>query len=51
MITKALLNNVKQYKKRDASMDCQGKMKGVVKNGVRLPVIHNMLGGQQKCMK
>ena len=41
MISKAILNNVKQYKKRDASMDHHSQIKGLGSNGIKLPNIYN----------
>lgn len=46
MISKTLLNNVKQYKRRDASMDNQ-QVKGVKNCGVKLPMINDNKNGEQ----
>lgn len=40
MITKSILNNVKQYKCRDASMENTSGVKVVRNAGIRLAPIH-----------
>jgi hypothetical protein len=39
MISKAIFNNVKQYKKRDNSMDNHSNIKGLRNSGIKLPII------------
>lgn len=41
MISKTLLNNVKHYKKRDASMDNQTNIKGLKQSTFKLPLIND----------